>query len=376
MASRGVASDAAATSSPEGTVGCASPSGVVSPSGAGASPSWVEALAEVASVVSGVSLMSSRSPAAGTSAAATTSAASGTSTGSDVTASDPVGAAPVSSGVVASIGCCNPSAVFSVLDTAQSLPRAIGDTPRVSTDDAPARPVAVAFCPHPPLLLPVLEGAPVPASDRLRIACAEAVATALTIGPDVVLVVGDGPAGVRYGPGDAGDLQPWGGPGHQPFDARVRPGGRSLPLAHTIAAWLLDRAGYDGIRLGVAPDDLTAALADLPGPVALLAMGDGSARRTEKAPGYLDPAAAAFDAAVAAALTTGDAAALAGLDAAEGRRLLAAGTGTWRAVGAALAGRSVTARLLLDDAPFGVGYLVADWLLAGVPDRVPGWLTA
>jgi hypothetical protein len=46
-------------------------------------------------------------------------------------------------------------------------------------------------------------------------------------------------------------------------------------------------------------------------------MGDGSARRSEKAPGHLDPAAAPFDAAVAAALAAGDTTALAALDPAE-----------------------------------------------------------
>ncbi|MGX5656200.1 hypothetical protein ACWKWC_15620, partial [Geodermatophilus nigrescens] len=74
------------------------------------------------------------------------------------------------------------------------------------------------------------------------------------------------------------------------------------------------------------------------------------------------PAAAApLDAAVAAALAAGDAAALAGLDAGEGARLMAAGVPVWRAVGALLAGRHVEARLLADEAPFGVGYLVASW---------------
>lgn len=240
--------------------------------------------------------------------------------------------------------------------------------------DVPSRPVAVAFCPHPPLLLPALEGVSTPDSDRLRVACSEAVATVLGIEPDVVLVVGAGPASIRYGAGDAGDLRPWGGSTRQPFSGRIRPGGRPLPLAHTIGAWLLDRGGYAGVRLGVAPDDLPTALADLPGPIAVLAMGDGSARRTEKAPGHLDPAAGGFDATVSAALAAGDASALAALEEAEGDRLLAAGTSTWRAVGAAFTGVPVAARLLYDAAPFGVGYLVADWGLARVPDRVPEWL--
>jgi hypothetical protein len=93
-------------------------------------------------------------------------------------------------------------------------------------------------------------------------------------------------------------------------------------------------------------------------------MGDGSARRGVKAPGYLDKAAAPFDAAVARALGAGDAGALAGLDVDEGKRLLAAGVPVWRAVGAALAGRAITARLHHDAAPFGVGYLAASWVTA------------
>jgi hypothetical protein len=113
----------------------------------------------------------------------------------------------------------------------------------------------------------------------------------------------------------------------------------------------------------VGPDDLSSTLAELPASVGVLAMGDGSARRTEKAPGHLDPAAAGFDAAVATALATGDPGALAALDPVEGARLLAAGVPVWRSVGAALDGRPVVAQLRYDDAPFGVGYLVAEWRL-------------
>jgi hypothetical protein len=42
--------------------------------------------------------------------------------------------------------------------------------------------------------------------------------------------------------------------------------------------------------------------------------------------------------------------------------LLAAGVPVWRAVGQALADRTVTARLYYDHAPFGVGYLAAHWV--------------
>lgn len=222
--------------------------------------------------------------------------------------------------------------------------------------------LAVAFCPSPPLLLPAVERAPAAETTDLRRACAEAVAAMLAVRPEVVLVVGDGPGdGVRFGVGDVGDLSPFGVPLQIPFEGRARPGGRRLPLAHTVGAWLLDEAGYGGTRVGLGPGELAELLPSLPGPIGVLALGDGSARRSVKAPGYLDEAAEPFDAAVAAALRDGDPAALAALDAAEGERLLAAGVPTWRAVGAALAGRSVTARLHHDAAPFGVGYLAADW---------------
>jgi hypothetical protein len=187
----------------------------------------------------------------------------------------------------------------------------------------------------------------------------------LTASPLVVVVVGDGVArGVRFGPGDGGDLRGFGVDLEVEFAGRTAPGGLRLPLAHTLGAWLLDEAGFAGTRVGVGPADLGDLVRELPGPLGVLAMGDGSARRTVKAPGYLDAAAAPFDTAVAAALASGDAAALAALDLGEAERLLAAGAPTWQAVGAALARRDVTARLHLDAAPFGVGYLVADWSVA------------
>jgi hypothetical protein len=227
-----------------------------------------------------------------------------------------------------------------------------------------AAPATVAFCPSPPLLLPVVAGRAVTETAALLQACREAVEAMLAVRPEVVVVVGAGvPDGVRYGQGDAGDMRGFGVDLEIPFSGRVRPGGRRLPLAHTVGAWLLDEAGHPGARLGVGPDDLADALDALPGAVGVLAVGDGSARRTLKAPGYLDPAAEPFDASVAAALAAGDPAALAALDPAAGERLLAAGVPTWRAVGAVLAGRRATARLHAHEAPFGVGYLVADWHL-------------
>ncbi|MGY1654029.1 hypothetical protein [Geodermatophilus sp. SYSU D01119] len=234
-------------------------------------------------------------------------------------------------------------------------------SPPAPTGDATAAaPVSVAFCPSPPLLLPRVAGRAAADTAPLRAACAAAVDALLAAGPEVVVLVAPDAEG-RYGPGDGGDLRGFGVDVEVPLSGGARPGGRRTPPGLTVGAWLLDEAGHAGARVGAGPQELAAVLAGLPGPAAVLAMGDGSARRSVKAPGHLDEAAAPFDAAVAAALAAGDAAALAALDPAEGQRLMAAGVPVWRAVGAVLTGRDVEARLLADEAPFGVGYLVASW---------------
>ena len=222
--------------------------------------------------------------------------------------------------------------------------------------------VGVAFCPAAPLLLPAVEGSAVPETTDLRRACLTAVSGMLAGRPGTVVVVaGDAPAGARYGEGDVARLHGLGLDLDMPFAgaAAARPGVAGPEFA--LGAWLLDEVAYRGRRIGVGPDDLVRVLAESTGPVGLLALADGSARRGVKAPGYLDGRAAPFDAAVATALADGHAAALAALDPAEGERLLAAGVPVWRAVGAALAGRAMSGRLHADVAPFGVGYLVADW---------------
>ncbi len=222
--------------------------------------------------------------------------------------------------------------------------------------------VAVAFCPAAPLLLPAVEGSAVPDTTELRRACLAAVTGMLGVGPEAVVVVGGGaPAGARYGVGDVARLHGLGLDLDVPFAGppAAQPGNAGPGFA--VGAWLLDEAGYTGRRIGVGPEDLAPVLGELSGPTGVLALGDGSARRGVKAPGYLDGRAAPFDAVVARALADGDAGTLAALDATEQERLLAAGVPVWRAVGAALAGRAMRGRLHADVAPFGVGYLVADW---------------
>jgi aromatic ring-opening dioxygenase LigB subunit len=102
-------------------------------------------------------------------------------------------------------------------------------------------------------------------------------------------------------------------------------------------------------------------MADLDDRVALLCMGDGSARRSEKAPGWWDDRAEAFDATVAAALAAADLEALLQLDAELARALLVAGRASWQALAGAADGQVWRGELTHHEAPFGVGYLVAEW---------------
>lgn len=96
----------------------------------------------------------------------------------------------------------------------------------------------------------------------------------------------------------------------------------------------------------------------------ILVAANGSATRTEKAPGHLDQRAAGFDAAVGAALGAGDLDALAGLDLDLAAELWAGDdAATLAALGRRLSRttRVVRAQVDYDDAPYGVQYWVVRW---------------
>lgn len=223
---------------------------------------------------------------------------------------------------------------------------------------------AIAFCPQPPLLVPLLAAGAARELDGLRLACREAVRRLLAAGPDRVVVLGEGPETAWYAPGSAGTLAGYGVPVVASLGGSGAPPW-TLPPALTLGAWLLTCAAAAGEGQAVAPDaDPAEVAAGLGGPgrLGLLVMGDGSARRSERAPGYVDHRAAGFDAGVAAALAGGDAAALRRLDPVLGAELLAAGVPVWRVAGHVAAAADPVAELLHDAAPYGVGYLVASWV--------------
>ncbi|WP_433217915.1 hypothetical protein [Microtetraspora malaysiensis] len=167
---------------------------------------------------------------------------------------------------------------------------------------------------------------------------------------------------------------------------RGRPGGPGRPrppLSLTVGRWLLDRADlpgpgpavrFEAVAIDAPPDEcaaLGAKIARAGDRVAVLAMGDGSARLTEKSPGYLHPAAAPYDEMLADALGNARVDRLAVLDPAEAADLWVAGRAVFQALAAAAGARdeSIAAgglrgELLYQDAPYGVGYLVARWSAA------------
>lgn len=103
-------------------------------------------------------------------------------------------------------------------------------------------------------------------------------------------------------------------------------------------------------------------------------VGDGTACRTDKAPGYWDARAEAVDSRIAEALATGDHRGLDNLDRRQCAELLVAGWPVWQALSHVLSHRRPGAsvrdpRLLHASAPYGVGYFVARWTVESAPIR-------
>ncbi|MFF9394089.1 class III extradiol ring-cleavage dioxygenase family protein [Streptomyces griseoluteus] len=230
--------------------------------------------------------------------------------------------------------------------------------------------VAAAVCPCPPLLVPEVAAGAAPELDAARAACAEALGVLAAARPDRLVVLGPAEEGGHYPQGSRGSFRGFG----VDLDVTLGPGdapGPELPASLAVAARLLARTGWTDVPVvGVAvdadlPADQCAGLgAEITGGndrIALLVMGDGSASRSLKAPGYLDDRAAPFDARAARALGTADLAALAALDTGLARELQASGRAPWQVLAAAAEGAGLDGTLLYDEAPYGVGYLVAAW---------------
>ncbi|MGW2513095.1 class III extradiol dioxygenase subunit B-like domain-containing protein [Streptomyces scopuliridis] len=240
--------------------------------------------------------------------------------------------------------------------------------------------VAAAVCPSPPLLVPAVAAGAAPELDAVRAACADALGVLAAARPERLVVVGpaererrgehpSGTVGTFRGFGVDLDVVLGGGTA-----ARAGAGespGRELPASLAVGAWLLEHAHWaaapvSGLGVGEPLDTARCLrtgreIAARAGRVALLVMGDASACRSLKAPGYLDERAAGFDEEVARGLRTADVAALKALDAELAYELKAAGRAPWQVLAGAAEGAGLGGELLYEDAPYGVGYLVAAW---------------
>jgi hypothetical protein len=226
--------------------------------------------------------------------------------------------------------------------------------------------VAAAVCPHPPLLVPEIAAGAAGELDGLRTACAAAVDSLLAARPDTLVVIG------ADTPPWADSFAPWGVP--LPAGAGGASGygpqsGPARPLSLLVAAWLLRRArtsasAMHAVALDLDPAGCARLGADLTAGadrVGLLVMGDGSACRGEKSPGYADERAEPFDAAAEEALAKADPDALLALDASLAAALGAVGRAPWQVLAGAAAGRIWRGELRYASAPYGVAYFVASW---------------
>jgi hypothetical protein len=264
--------------------------------------------------------------------------------------------------------------------------------------------VSAAVCPHPPLLVPAVATGAAHELDDLRTACLAAIDQLTAAHPDRLVIVGSGPqTGIRYAADTPGTFAPYGAPavrvgstppppqadsaesrardGSLGSDVRagsgsdVRAGSGSdvpaLPLSLLIGTWLVEQskaANLPRTAVTVAADETPTACAELGqelaagnDQVALLVMGDGSARRSEHSPVHLHPRAELFDSTVAAALDLADCDTLAALDPDLATDLHAAGRAPWQVLAGAAGSANLRGALTYHAAPYGVGYLVALW---------------
>lgn len=200
------------------------------------------------------------------------------------------------------------------------------------------------ICPSPPMLLPEYVGRQDPAGP-LRARCVDALRAALTgrAAPERVVIVT--------------------GREREPRTTRGSLGVR-------IGELLLDRAGWGGpVEHVTVPFDADAGEVEQAGSsvrarrdrVLLLVVADGSARRSEKAPGHLDERAFGVDEQILDALRDVDPEGLLALDPRLAGEVLATGRAALQVLAHAVADQPLTGGLLWSEDPYGVMYAVAAW---------------
>ena len=222
---------------------------------------------------------------------------------------------------------------------------------------------AVVFIPAAPLMCPDIDVEALLADERA--ASIELVAE-LQQNAEQIIVIGSGELTTWFEQGGIGNTRAFGGVSHYVIGS----GRDEMPQALTVGACVVSAAGWAGAvkalvvdtettaeQRGVLAKELIAKSDDLR--TLIVAVGDGSATRTEKAPGYIQPDALDFDAAVVRAIENGDSGAIVAIEQSTADRLWCRGLPTWQVVAQAIGHAEGT--LVLESSPFGVNYLVAAW---------------
>ena len=220
--------------------------------------------------------------------------------------------------------------------------------------------ISVAFVPATPLLVPQIAQGAAHELAHLRQASLDAVTELAQSGADQLVIVGTAPTtGLVIGEPD------WSG-----FGLGSAPTGPALSPSLSIGHWFLDQVGaqadlYIGVSSQASSAECAALGQSLVGEqsLAVLVVGDGSACRSDKAPGSLDPRAQEFDAEVIEALRLGDSARLARLDSDVATKLQVDGRAPWQVV-AAMVEAPMASQVVASDDPYGVLYVVAQWSAA------------
>jgi hypothetical protein len=180
----------------------------------------------------------------------------------------------------------------------------------------------IVLVPSTIVLLPLYAGVEDPVAP-LRAACLAATASLVADGPSAVDVI--------CAPARADNVQR----------------GVLEPAGMRIARHLLGEAGWSGevVEGAGAP---------------LLVVANGSATRSEKAPGHLDPRSSSFDEGLENALRSGDVEALAALDAALASELWCNDAAAFHALASVLPAGTRGEVSYADD-PYGVQYWVVTW---------------
>ena len=236
--------------------------------------------------------------------------------------------------------------------------------------------LAAALVPASPMLVPAVAAGAAGDLDAMREAAQDALRWLATCGADRLVLLAADPAltaVTRWAPGAAPDLTGLGvtlpGPA---AGLTTPPAGGALPLALSVGAWLLGSVGLAvpeavGLPPALAPEECAALGRELAADAARVGMvvvGDGSARRSVAAPGYLDARAAGFDERLVAALAAGDAPGLAALEPDRAAALLVGGRAAWQVLAGAAGPQPVHGRVDAVGAPHGVGLVVARWSAA------------